>query len=88
MILPGGPDDEDKEIGDAKQGSGFSFVDLAADKAGVPRDTNLASPYNTRIVVGLPPGPIASPGLSALKAVASPANTDYMFLLCYNIRRT
>jgi len=53
----------------------------AADKAGVPRDTNLSSPYNTRIVAGLPPGPIASPGLSALKAVANPSNTEYMFFL-------
>jgi UPF0755 protein len=52
-----------------------------ADKTGVPRDPNLDSPYNTRRYVGLPPGPIAVPGLSALKAVASPAAGDYLYFL-------
>jgi len=53
----------------------------AADKLGVARDVNLDSPYNTRRFVGLPPGPISSPGLTALKAVASPASGDYLFFL-------
>ncbi len=52
-----------------------------ADKTGVPRDPNLDSPYNTRRYVGLPPGPIATPGLSSLKAVASPAAGDYLYFL-------
>jgi len=39
------------------------------------------SPYNTRRVKGLPPGPIAVPSLGALKAVASPAKGDYEFFL-------
>jgi UPF0755 protein len=53
----------------------------AADKLGVPRDHTLESPYNTRIHTGLPPGPIASPGLSSLLAVASPAQGDYVYFL-------
>jgi UPF0755 protein len=53
----------------------------AADKLGVARDVNLDSPYNTRRYTGLPPGPIASPGLTALKAVAAPASGDYLFFL-------
>jgi UPF0755 protein len=53
----------------------------AADKLGVPRDHTLESPYNTRIHTGLPPGPIASPGLSSLLAVASPAEGDYVYFL-------
>ncbi len=53
----------------------------AADKEGVERDTNLDSPYNTRRYTGLPPGPIAAPGLTALMAVASPAPGDYLFFL-------
>lgn len=53
----------------------------AADKLGVPRDTNLESPYNTRIKTGLPPGPISVPGINALKAVASPAPGDYIYFL-------
>lgn len=53
----------------------------AADKLGVERDTNLDSPYNTRRFVGLPPGPIATPGLAALQATAAPAPGDYLFFL-------
>lgn len=52
-----------------------------ADKTGVPRDTNLDSPYNTRRYAGLPPGPIAVPGLASLLAVATPASTDYVYFL-------
>ena len=53
----------------------------AADKLGVERNYLLDSPYNTRINTGLPPGPIAVPGLSALNAVADPQKTDYLFFL-------
>lgn len=53
----------------------------AADKLDVARDPGLDSPYNTRRYKGLPPGPIASPGLSALQAVAAPASGDYLFFL-------
>lgn len=35
--------------------------------------------YNTYLYPGLPPGPIANPGLSALRAVASPAQTPYYY---------
>lgn len=52
-----------------------------ADKTGVTRDPNLDSPYNTRRYTGLPPGPIAVPGLSALKAVAAPSGGDYLYFL-------
>ena len=53
----------------------------AADKMGVPRDTNLDSPYNTRRYTGLPPGPISAPGLNALLGVANPSGHDYLFFL-------
>lgn len=52
-----------------------------ADKTGVPRDTNLDSLYNTRRYPGLPPGPIAVPGLASLLAVAGPASGDYLYFL-------
>ncbi len=52
-----------------------------ADKTGVVRSPNLDSPYNTRRYPGLPPGPIAVPGLSALEAVAHPTNGDYLYFL-------
>lgn len=52
-----------------------------ADKLGVARDVNLNNPYNTRRFTGLPPGPIASPGVKALRAVANPAKGDYLYFL-------
>jgi UPF0755 protein len=42
-------------------------------------DLQFDSPYNTYIYTGLPPGPIANPSLSALRAVAFPAETPYYF---------
>jgi UPF0755 protein len=41
----------------------------------------IQSPYNTYLRPGLPPGPIASPGLSAIQAAADPAKTSYCFFL-------
>jgi UPF0755 protein len=42
-------------------------------------DIERDSPYNTRKVHGLPPGPIASPGTSSLEAALRPAQTDYLY---------
>jgi UPF0755 protein len=43
------------------------------------RDLEIDSPYNTYMYAGLPPGPICSPGLSAIQAVAQPAESDYLY---------
>lgn len=43
------------------------------------RDLRIDSPYNTYQRTGLPPGPISNPGLAALKAAASPADTAYLY---------
>jgi UPF0755 protein len=40
---------------------------------------NSSSPYNTRTHFGLPPGPINSPGLAALRAAAHPANSRFLY---------
>ncbi|HET9125177.1 MAG TPA: endolytic transglycosylase MltG, partial [Solirubrobacteraceae bacterium] len=40
---------------------------------------NSSSPYNTRNHFGLPPGPINSPGLTALRAAAAPAHSNYLY---------
>jgi UPF0755 protein len=46
-------------------------------------DLETDGPYNTRMRVGLPPTPIASPGLKSLEAALTPAHTDYLYyVLC------
>lgn len=42
-------------------------------------DIRTDSPYNTYLHKGLPPGPIASPGIAALKAAAAPPPTEYLY---------
>jgi UPF0755 protein len=44
-------------------------------------DLESDSAYNTYRNLGLPPGPICSPGLAAIQASAYPSDTDYYFFL-------
>jgi UPF0755 protein len=48
------------------------------------RNLNVDSPYNTRRFSGLPPGPIANPGLASIKAAARPRITPYLYYVARN----
>lgn len=52
---------------------GRTTTDLTA------RDLAIQSPYNTYLHMGLPPGPIANPGLPSIKAALYPAHTHYYY---------
>jgi len=42
-------------------------------------DLKVDTPYNTYLHSGLPPGPIASPGLASIQAALNPARKDYLY---------
>jgi UPF0755 protein len=43
--------------------------------------SSVDSPYNTYLYEGLPPGPIAAPGLGSIQAVLEPEDHDYVYFV-------
>jgi UPF0755 protein len=56
---------------------------LEGNYRGAIHKSDLASgdPYNTYQHAGLPPGPIANPGMASITAVLRPADTDYLYFV-------
>jgi UPF0755 protein len=48
------------------------------------KDLQSPSPYNSYLNRGLPPGPIANPGLTAIRAAVFPAATEYLYFVSRN----
>jgi UPF0755 protein len=44
-------------------------------------DLSHDTPYNTYLHAGLPPGPVANPGIRSLRAAMEPAKTDYLYFV-------
>ena len=44
-------------------------------------DLKLNTPWNTYLHTGLPPGPVANPGMKSLRAAMEPAKTDYFYFV-------
>lgn len=65
---------------DMPLGSDVTFI-YAAEQQNKTPTVDFDSLYNTRIHKGLPPGPIANPGLTALEAVANPVSGDYLYFV-------
>lgn len=62
-------------------------VNFAVQKRGfdlTQADLDVNSPYNTRKVAGLPPGPIDSPGAAAIEAAQQPAAGDWLYFVTVN----
>jgi UPF0755 protein len=52
-----------------------------ADRPIYQSDLDKPTPYNTYLINGLPPTPIANPGKAALEAVANPSQTDDLYFV-------
>ena len=58
-------------------------LELAGHWRGAIHESDLKfdTPYNTYLHTGLPPGPVANPGMRSLRAAMTPAQTDYLYFV-------
>jgi UPF0755 protein len=56
-------------------------LNIPPTKAITKVDLQSDSPYNSRRFLGLPPTPIANPGLASMRAAAHPAQVDYLYFV-------
>ena len=63
----------------------ISYSYSGKDMSEVSRAEQIKHGYNTYIIEGLPPGPIASPGAIALEATLNPVDGDWLFFVTINL---
>jgi len=56
-------------------------LNISPEKSILESQLQNPTPYNTRLHLGLPPTPIANPGLASIQAAAHPANVDYLYFV-------
>jgi uncharacterized YceG family protein len=56
-------------------------LDIPPTQSITESELGSSSPYNTRNRLGLPPTPIANPGLASMQAAAHPAHVDYLYFV-------
>ena len=80
-LLLGMPLDADPTVQYALANDLTSKADYGYWKELSAEDLAVDSPYNTYRYLGLPPGPICSPGLASIEAVLDPEITDYLYFV-------
>ena len=68
-------------LGGRPDGSLCGAVESTISRRHLPEDLQSESPFNTYKHPGLPPGPIANPGIASLKAAINPSRSDYLFFV-------
>ncbi|MSZ19680.1 MAG: endolytic transglycosylase MltG [Actinobacteria bacterium] len=63
----------------------ISYSYSGKDMSEVSKEEQLKHGYNTYLVKGLPPGPIASPGALAIEATLNPAAGDWLFFVTIDL---
>ena len=63
----------------------ISYSYSGKDMSEVSRAEQIKHGYNTYLLEGLPPGPIASPGALALEATLNPVDGDWLFFVTINL---
>jgi UPF0755 protein len=58
-----------------------TYITKRPDPSATLEETKIDSPYNTYKYPGLPPGPIASPSTSSIRAAVYPSSTNYIYFL-------
>lgn len=65
---------------------GLTLGKTVMNRGPTSKELRTETPFNTYIIAGLPPGPIANPAETTLQAVAHPAQTNYLYFVAQTAR--